>query len=169
MAKEVKTNKLLFLGLIVFIILGIATGFVVKTKILIMNTEVSNDSIFIPKGIADNYKDYLMFSFDDYRIWEYELNAGETAAVEKDINNGIWQKPTKNQCEEIIGVFFMHGLYRNNPDEFTENFGNIFYCIYDNTLDRFIKIDEGASLGWHRELFIYDKADKTYISVSMGI
>lgn len=164
-----KSKKFLLLCIIVFIILGLSFGLAVKPKILIMNTEVSSDSIYIPKGIADKYKDYLVFSFDDYRIWEYELNVGEIAAVENGINNGIWQKASEKQYGDIISVFFEHGLYRNKPDKLSENYEDIFYCLYDNTLNEFIKIDEGASLGWHRELFIYDKMDKIYVAVSMGI
>ena len=146
--------------------IGIFYVFIIQPRILSTNTKVNSDSIYIPKGIANKYNDYLMLSFDDYRIWEYSLNTRETLAVEENINNGIWQKPTKKQYEDIVGVFFEHSLNHNKPDNLSENHENVFYCLYDNALNKFIKIDEGALLGWHRELFLYDKINKTYIIVT---
>lgn len=140
-----------------------------KQRVLTANTKAAGDSVYTPKGIADEYEDYLALGFDDYRIWEYELTDAEAASVEADFNKGIWQKPTETEYEDIINTFFENGLDRNKPDKLSEKCEDIFYCLYDNSLNEFIGIDEGAVLGWHRELFIYDKANKIYVAVFKGI
>ena len=164
-----KFNKIIVVFIIILILIAGSVSFVIKPRIVSVNTEVINNSIYIPKGIADKYKDYLKFSFDDDRIWEYELNSEELDMVEADIDNGIWLNPTKRQFDDIIDVFLEHSSYIKKSDDSSENYNGIFYCIYDNTANSFIQNDDGSILGWHRELFIYDKNNKIYTVVFKGI
>lgn len=164
-----KFNKNIVVFIIIFIIIVSSISFIIKPRIVSINSKVSNTSIYIPRGIADKYKDYLMFSFDDYRIWEYELNSKEISMVETDLDNNIWLKPTKKQYDDIIDVFLEESFYINKSNNLFDNYEGIFYCIYDNTAKTFIQIDEGEMLGWHRELFIYDRINKIYTVVFKGI
>lgn len=168
--KKMKSKKLLWVLITAaLVIIAVSVAVSVNATTLSANTEVSGDSVYMPKRMADKYNNLLAFSFDDHRMWVYELQADETAAIEENIGNGIWQKPTEEQYEDIIGVYFEFGAQRNMPDGLSENNEDIFYCLYDNALDKFITIDDGSPLGWHRELFIYDASSKLYVSVSMGV
>ncbi len=51
--------------------------------------------------------------------------------VEANIDNEIWLKPTKEQYDDIRDVFLEHGSYINKANGSSENYEDIFYCIYD--------------------------------------
>ena len=122
--------------------------------------------IYVPHGIANTYTDLLGPSIDEHKIWNYKLNSFEKKELEKELDNGIWNK-TNTEAISEIDYFFKVNLVSYLPENISEN---SYYCIYDFSLKRFIDINENVSmLGWHRVLFVYDKGNAEYYCVSKSI
>lgn len=51
-----------------------------------------NIDIFVPSGIADEYRNTLAMTFDDGRIWRYSLNEKEIDLIKNDLGNGKWTR-----------------------------------------------------------------------------
>ena len=124
------------------------------------------DVAYIPNGMADDYNNLYSGFTDGHTIWEYELNSVETAEIEEELNNGIWNKVTDETMSETAYYFtFDSKLYL--PDGISDD---LYYCIYDFGHKKFITVDEDVSLfGWHRATFIYDKENSRYYCSDMAI
>ena len=53
--------------------------------------------IFIPAGIADEYRDALSMTFDDGRVWRYSLNEKEIDLIKNDLENSKWTQFTPDE------------------------------------------------------------------------
>ena len=53
--------------------------------------------IFIPSGIADEYRDALAMTFDDGRVWRYSLNEKEIDLIKNDLENSKWTQFTPDE------------------------------------------------------------------------
>lgn len=160
-----KKKRLIALCIIILIVAGIFNLFIIQPRILSKNFKEINSLIFIPQGIADQYKDYMMFSFDDYRIWEYNLTEKETALLQAELDNGIWQTPTQEEFQEITGQYFNFIYDGNTSEGLSENCEDFYYCLYNSVSDQFIKPDEG----WAQMLFLYDTVNNKYVCVFFSI
>ncbi len=157
---------------VIIIIIALLIGaalldvFVISPRTVRKNVDTENITVFIPKGMANHFHDYMYDSFDDQRVWKYKLSKREAAAIKNELNNGIWKEVDAEAVDEITGVFFdLVGV--NKPDNLTQN---VYYCIFDDALDNFIDINgDNAILGWHRDLFLYDSLNDLYWCVAMGI
>ena len=133
---------------------GVATAVVsVRARSLDKNIDTDNIGIFVPKGLANRYVDPMALSFDDFRIWEYRLNDREIAEIETELQNGAWQKPTKEDSEEVLSEFFLSGL----PEKPALS-DEVYICLPDD-----------LSGGGIRLLFVYDACEHMYLCVSMSI
>lgn len=124
------------------------------------------DMIYVPVGIADNYFDLYSGFTDGHVIWEYKLRSSEKGKIEEDLNNGIWNKSTDEAMSEIA-YYFTLDSESYLPDDFSDE---LYFCIYDFGLKRFIGVDDNVSLlGWDRALFVYDRENSRYYCVSKSL
>lgn len=161
-----RTKVLLSVCAVLILTAGIFISAVeINARILAKNINTVN--VCVPKGLADKYWDYMFYSFDDHRIWEYSLNAEEAAAVEAELNNGKWKKPTKEEYDTIISVFFTIYPDSIKPEKMTDN---VFYCLYNDLSGEFVEIKSEIPLrGAKSPLFVYDVTQKTYWCVAKEI
>ncbi|MGN1442340.1 MAG: hypothetical protein ACI4XE_00720 [Acutalibacteraceae bacterium] len=142
----------------VFLALSLVAGFFaatvsVRARTLGKNIDTENIGVFVPEGMANRFADPMAFSFDDFRMWEYRLNDREVERIEDDLQNGVWQKPTKEELDDVLSEFFLGGL--PEKPEFSDE---VYFCLPDNPQSK------GTRL-----LFIYDASERTYLCVSMSI
>lgn len=125
-----------------------------------------SDIIYVPDGMADNYINLHSGFTDGHIIWGYKLNSAEKEKIKEDLDNGIWDKNTDEAMSEIM-YYFTFNSESYLTDDISEE---LYFCIYDFGLKRFIGVDEDVSiLGWNRALFVYDKANSQYYCVNMSI
>ncbi len=150
----------------VIIVISVILFIQIQNRTVSRNILNVPDMIYVPDGTADNYIDLYSGFTDGHIIWEYKLNFAEQKEIEEDLNNGIWNKNTNKSMSEIVYYFtFNSELYL--PEDVSDE---LYFCIYDFGLKRFIGIDEDVSiLGWNRALFVYDKANSQYYCVNMSI
>lgn len=152
MKRFIKSLSVIFLSLL--LLAGVFAGFVsVRARLLDRNIDTGNINIFIPKGVANRYADPMALSFDDLRIWEYRLNDREVREIEADLLNGVWQKPTKEELNDVLSGFFL-----GDDPERPEFSDEVYFCLPDNPQSK------GTRL-----LFVYDACQRTYLCVSMSI
>lgn len=160
-------RKFLKIACIFLIAIAVLNFIAIRPRVLNNNINIEKDLIFIPSGVANKYHDNMIFSFDDYRIWEYRLNNKEVTAIQGELNGDIWKRPSAQEYADIIAVFFEFGSEQNTPVNLTDD---VYYCLFDDGADTFIDINsDNTLLGWHRELFLYDVSQKTYWCVARGI
>ena len=152
MKRAIKIISAIMLSLA--LLAGIFAGAVsVSARTLSQNIDTENIGVFVPQGMANRYADPMKFSFDDFRMWEYRLNDREVEQIEADLQNGVWQKPTKEELDDVLSEFFLGGL--PEKPEFSDE---VYCCLPDNP--------ESQS---SRLLFVYDACQHTYLCVSMSI
>ena len=162
--KKFKKRCLLFIP-VVFVVF-IVLFFQIQNRIVSKNILNVSEMIYVPEGIADNYIDLYSGFTDGHIIWEYKLNFAEQKEIEEDLNNGIWNENTNASMSEIV-YYFTFNSESYLPDGISDE---LYFCIYDFGLKRFIGIDEDVSiLGWNRALMVYDKANSQYYCVNMSI
>lgn len=161
-----KAKKIFMLLIPIFLFFSIALIIQLQCRTIHSGIREACNEICIPKGIADSYTDLLTFSIDEHKIWEYRLNSAEKMKIEQDLGNGVWDKITGESLEEIK-YFFTDNSDSYFPKDISDD---SYYCIYDFSLKRFIGANEDAAiLGWHRALFVCDKANACYYCVSKSI
>lgn len=101
--------------------------------------------IFIPSGVADKYKDTMVMSFDDGRLWIYSLNEKEITLMEKDLGNGKW-----TPFESGNHNWFFRVVDTEEPT------GKAYEFTYDLG-------------GGHRLLFVYDTENYCYYCISASV
>lgn len=159
-------KKIIGLIFVLIFTLTINLAIGINSRILYNNITVPPNSIFIPKGIANKYNDYLLFGFDDYRIWEYKLDDKKIIEISGNLNNGIWKR-LENQNIDIIEFFFKNGTDNHIPEELTEN---VYFCIYDYKNSVFSDLKSDMNIpGGHVILFAYDYYNNFYWCVSKSI
>ncbi|MGN1194632.1 MAG: hypothetical protein ACI4SB_04045 [Acutalibacteraceae bacterium] len=152
MKRVIKIVSVVFLSLILLV--GVfAVTVTLSARTLEKNIDTDSIDIFVPKGLANRYTDPMSFSFDDFRIWEYRLNDKEVRQIEADLENGIWQKPTQEEFEDVLSEFFLYG----GPEK-PEFSNEVYYC----------PVDSFPGKG-HRTLFVYDAFNRIYRCVTMCI
>ena len=152
MKQTIKIISAIFLSLA--LLAGILAGAVsVRARTLSQNIDTDNIGIFVPQGMANRYTDPMAFSFDDFRMWEYRLNDREIADIEADLQNGAWQKPTKEELDDVLSEFFLGGL--PEKPEFSDE---VYCCLPDKPESRSTRL-----------LLVYDACQHTYLCVSMSI
>lgn len=150
----------------VFLISGIVVIYQCCCRTLSINIGEISECVYVPSGIADDYKNLLTFGIDEHTIWTYELNETETDLMEQNLNNGIWLEMTNEDIDENM-YFFADLLVSYWPENMSDN---LYYCLYDFSLKKFVSSsDVVAMLGWHRLLFIYDMENRVYYCVSKSI
>lgn len=161
-----KTKKLFMILIPNILFFSIALVFQLQCRTIHSGIKEACNEICIPKGIADSYTDLLTFSIDEHKIREFRLDSDEKMMIEQDLGNGIWDKITGKDLEEIRFFFTV-----NSDSYFPKDISDdSYYCIYDFSLKRFIGANEDAAiLGWHRALFVCDKANARYYCVSKSI
>ncbi len=166
MKKIIHSKIFRTLMILAIILFSIALFFQSQCRTIHSVIKENCEEIFIPNGIADAYNNLLTFSIDEHIIWEYKLNLREKKLMDEDLCNGIWDI-ISNKNHEEIKYFFTD----NSDSYFPKDISNdSYYCIYDFSLKRFIGANEDvAILGWHRALFVYDKANACYYCVSKSI
>lgn len=115
--------------------------------------------IFVPSGMANEYEDLLAMTFDDHRIWKYNLNDKEAQKMNEDIERGLWKEFYDTELAED-GYFFPDGYFTKDLSE------ELYYCMYNNKLEG--PIYHGA-LAANRYLFFYDAGNQEYYCVSKAI
>lgn len=125
----------------------------ISARTLEKNIDTENIGIFVPQGMANRYADPMKFSFDDFRMWEYRLNDREVEEIEADLKKGTWQKPTKEELDDVLSEFFLGGL--PEKPEFSDE---VYCCLPDNPQSKSTRL-----------LFVYDACQRTYLCVSMSI
>lgn len=152
MKQPVRILSAVFLALA--LLAGLFTGAVsVRARTLGKNIDTENIGVFVPQGMANRFADPMAFSFDDFRIWEYRLNDREIGKIEADLQNGAWQKPTKEELDDVLTEFFL-----GDDPEKPEFSDEVYCCLPDNPQSK------GTRL-----LFVYDACQRTYLCVSMSI
>lgn len=152
MKRWIKRLSVILLTLILFV--GVFAGAVtVRARTLEKNIDTESIGIFVPQGMANRYADPMKFSFDDFRMWEYRLNDREIKQIEADLQNGVWQKPTKEELNDLLSEFFLGGL----PEKpvFSDE---VYCCLPDNPESRSTRL-----------LLVYDASERIYLCVSMSI
>lgn len=148
MKRTMKMVSVVFLS----VILLVATV-TLRARTLEKNMDTDSVGIFVPKGLANRYTDPMALSFDDMRIWEYRLNDKEVRQMEADLQTGIWEKPTKEEFDDVLSEFFLSGL--PEKPEFSDE---VYYC----------PVNSFPGKG-HRTLFVYDAYNRIYRCVTMSI
>lgn len=164
--KNKKTQKLLLIfGCIcIFITLLVA---ILTMCVHSVRFAIDNAPVYTPKGVANNYTDYMGISIDSYIVWEYKLTDKEVKILDNEINNGYWTKATKDEYEKIKKRFFTYNSDDVSPEKMTEN---IYYCLLRPSTNEVFKIlEDNVLLGWHRYIFIYDFETEMYWCVSMSV
>lgn len=152
MKRFIKNLSVIFLSLILLV--GVVTAVVsVRIRSLDKNIDTDNIGIFVPKGLANRYADPMALSFDDFRMWEYRLNDREVRRIEADLQNGVWQKPAKEDLDDVLSEFFLGGL----PEKPVLS-DEVYTCLPDDLPGKGIRL-----------LFVYDACEHTYLCVSMSI
>lgn len=152
MKRAIKIISAIMLSLA--LLAGIFAGAVsVSARTLSQNIDTENIGVFVPQGMANRYADPMKFSFDDFRMWEYRLNDREVEQIEADLQNGVWQKPTKEELDDVLSEFFLGGL--PEKPEFSDE---VYCCLPDNPQSKSSRL-----------LFVYDACQHTYLCVSMSI
>ena len=138
----------------------------IQNRTLSKNIPDITDMIYVPNGIADKYNVLYSGFTDGHVIWEYELNSIEEEEIQRDLNNGIWNKITDEAMSEII-YYFTFNSESYLPDNISDK---LCFCIYDFGLKKFISIDEDVPiLGWHRAIFVFDKDNSQYYCADISI
>lgn len=152
MKRAIKIISAIMLSLA--LLAGIFAGAVsVRARTLSKNIDKADVGIFVPQGMANRYAAPMKFSFDDFRMWEYRLNDREVEEIEADLKKGTWQKPTKEELDDVLSEFFLGGL--PEKPEFSDE---VYCCLPDNPQSK------GTRL-----LCVYDALKRTYLCVSMSI
>lgn len=152
MKQATKIISAIFLSLALLV--GLFAGAVsVRARTLEKSIDTETIGIFVPKGLANRYADPLKFSFDDFRMWEYRLNDREVEEIEADLKKGTWQKPTKEELDDVLSEFFLGGL--PEKPEFSDE---VYFCLPDYPQRKSTRL-----------LFVYDACQRTYLCVSMSI
>lgn len=159
-----RKKKIIVLSFLCVLLLAafVLNAFVTGPRTLRQNT-LTDGLIYVPKGLADVFTDELVFSFDDDRMWIYKLNEKETNAVEQDLKNGVWKKATKQNYEDIRGVYLDFGGRKREVDGLSNDYKNWYICFFDKKDKRFIDLKRENIYPYHSELFIYDTQSKTYV------
>ena len=113
--------------------------------------------IFIPSSMANEYNDLLAMTFDDHRIWKYELNAEEIAQLTGNLKNGLWQKLSGNAVKELEWYL---------PDSYKALGEDVYFCAYRAYLNEF---DDIGTTTHPQFLFLYDIENHIYYCVSKSI
>lgn len=163
---EKPKKSYIVLILVVFFVLFVFCLFQVKCRTVLENLNINNSSIYVPKGVANTYKDLLKLSVDEHIIWEYKLNSKEEKEMLENLNSEIWKNiGTENKFEAMY--FFEVNAESHWPKDMSDD---LYYCMYDYTAGRFVTFEEALPvLGWHRILFVYDKEHSNYYCVSKSI
>ena len=152
MKRAIKIISAIMLSLA--LLAGILAGAVsVRARTLSKNIDKADVGIFVPQGMANRYADPMKFSFDDFRMWEYRLNDREVEQIEADLQNGVWQKPTKEELDDVLSEFFLGGL----PEKPALS-DEVYICLPDDLSGEGIRL-----------LFVYDACEHMYLCVSMSI
>lgn len=152
MKQAVRILSAVFLALA--LLAGLFAGAVsIRARTLDKNIDTDNIGIFVPQGMANRYADPMKYSFDDFRIWEYRLNEREIKQIEADLPNGAWQKPTKEELDDVLSEFFL-----GDDPEKPEFSDEVYCCLPDNPESKSTRL-----------LLVYDACQRTYFCVSMSI
>lgn len=152
MKRTIKIISAVFLSLA--FLAGLLAGAVsISARTLSQNNDTESIGVFVPKGMANRYTDPMAFSFDDFRMWEYRLNDREIADIEADLQNGAWQKPTKEELDDVLSEFFLGGL--PEKPEFSDE---VYFFLIDAPQSKSTRL-----------LLVYDACQRTYLCVSMSI
>jgi len=148
----------------VFIAVGVlaASVFVLVTadsRTLKSNIEYERIEIFVPSGMANEYENLLAMTFDDHRIWKYNLNDKEAQKMNEDIERGLWKEFYDTELAQD-GYFFPDGYFTKDLSE------ELYYCMYNSKLEG--PIYHGA-LAENRYLFLYDAGNQGYYCASKAI
>lgn len=128
---------------------------------------VDNPPVYTPSFVANKYTDYMGISIDVHQVWEYRLSDKEVEVLNNEINNGNWNKATREEYEEIKERFFSINFDNVAPKTMTEN---IYYCMFRPSTNEVFKVlEDNIFLGWHRIIFIYDFETEMYWCVSRSV
>ena len=119
-------------------------------------------SVYIPDGKADDYISITGFTMDGgHRIWEYELNEKESAAIDVELNNGVWMKLTEDEYKHIESAFFGNNYLSLDMSD------SVYGCLFDCKQEKFVLFseDDNSLVGLDKVLFLYDSEEKTYLCV----
>ena len=132
----------------------------VDNRTLKNSLEYENIGIFIPSGMANEYKDLLTMTFDDHRIWKYDLNGKEAVQMTENLKNGIWKKLPDNAKD--LEWYLPYGY---GPDKLNEE---IYFCLYQPDKKEYDYDISGPGMP-SRIFFLYDAETQTYYCVSKAI
>lgn len=131
---------LIFIGVAILIFCcSTAVSNRVLTHQLAKMTCTERIDIFIPPGIADEYRNPMAMTFDDARVWKYSLNEKEISLIEKELEGGKWSPFTSDRHN----MFFTHTeteipdgeLYAYTPSDkpsllfVFDSVNNNYYCF----------------------------------------
>jgi hypothetical protein len=161
-----KHRKLLVLLILFVLVLIVSVSYSVSCRTISKTLNDVHEIIFVPDGMANNYKNLAVFSIDEHIIWKYKLSPDEKQQAEQDLKNAVWNKIDEENISDIRD-YFTYNFKTYLLDDISDN---SYYCLYDYSLKEFINIeDDTGMLGWHRALFVYDKGNGLYYCVSKSI
>ena len=165
MKKPVKIVLSLFAALI-FLLCAVVITVDVRSKTLSANFELENVSVFVPKGIADNYEDPMLFSFDDARIWNYKLSKSQVTEIEGQLENQPWQKLNKADFENYTSILYNMLTFETIPKL---DYSDTYLCSYDFKQHDFAKINSGDEYDFGSLLLLYCSKTNDYYAFVMSI
>lgn len=157
-------KKIAFLVLIPLLCIAVIIVInIISAGILSENVDIPANTVYIPKGIADNYKDYAFGTFDTLEKWEYNLTDKEKAEIQNDLDNGVWKK-ADHISENLIEDFFAFGPDDYRPEKLSDN---LYYCIYGYDDKAFVDYHTSMKeMGVSHALFLYDYSENKYYCVN---
>lgn len=166
-----KKKTAIFGSIFLVIAFGIVYFFTIQPRILSKNLKA--DGVFIPSGLCNEYHSDENLT-DGTTFWRYKLTEKEAKELETEFESGNWKKPTRDENEKLVNVFYRQTEEERQRDDIVYNYENMYYCLYDTHQNGkgfidFKTFDNEYILGWDVALFMYDVETANYWCILMGI